>query len=173
MSGNDDADGEGTTRRGEHADGFERRHQQVVLSADDRGTILQSGVVVLAKGDRPAALEPTAWMATHQALHAHEIWRRRLPGLWRSSFDPARRLFPAAWQITPAGVDFLALSGLALFVHLVPAFWAIFPGCLRAALRLKELMPEAVFPGWLAALLAVAPELKNTSTASMLFVFGL
>jgi hypothetical protein len=124
---------------------------------------MESGLLLFGKLVSFLRVVPLIAMAVAAGWGTMVWWkwsqsRRVLWGAWAVAvaMPLVLSLFPAAGQIDPQGADFLAISGLACFVHLLPAFWALFPGALRAALRLKEVMPEAVFPGWLAALAAVA-----------------
>jgi hypothetical protein len=44
--------------------------------------------------------------------------------------------------------------GLAMFLHLVPSVLAIFVGAIRAALSVKQILPESAVPGWIATVAA-------------------
>lgn len=60
-------------------------------------------------------------------------------------------LCPPGWQVLPVPPNALVIWGLTLVVYILPTVWTFLPGTLRAALRLKELMPEDSFSGWVAA----------------------
>jgi hypothetical protein len=65
-------------------------------------------------------------------------------------------LLPASWQVVEeTKKEYYLVFGLGFFLQLLPTFWTVWPGTLRAALRLRELMPEAAFPGWVAAFAGV------------------
>lgn len=118
------------------------------------------GILIIFVGLLPLyAMPVTAWLAA-KAWDQHRRSRAILVRGWLFAFltPLLLALVPFAWRLDSSGVTTAAdranftvgasfLGAVLVYVTLMPAVLSLIPGVLRACLRIKALIPEAILPG--------------------------